>query len=143
MPPNHTGAVAIDVSAALLFRDDRLLIAQRPAGGHLAGLWEFPGGKREIGETFEQCLRRELLEELGGDAHVGTLYQDVVHDYPAKSVHVRFFVCRWLGPEEPGPVGCAAVRWVTREELSRFEFPPADAALLDRLRSDTAVWTAR
>ena len=58
---------SIEVSAGLIFRAGQLLITQRPAGGHLAGLWEFPGGKREPGETFEACLRRELQEELGED----------------------------------------------------------------------------
>ena len=122
----------IEVSAGLVFRDDRLLITQRPAGSHLAGLWEFPGGKREPGESWEAWLERELDEELGVRVSVGRLFEEVVHDYPGKRVHLRFFVCR-LVAGEPAPIGCAAVAWVTAGELGRYEFPPADANLLTAL----------
>ncbi|MEI9864057.1 MAG: NUDIX domain-containing protein [Limisphaerales bacterium] len=64
----------IEVSAALIFRDGKLLIAQRHANSHLGGLWEFPGGKRESGETFEQCLVREIREELDVEISVGELF---------------------------------------------------------------------
>jgi 8-oxo-dGTP diphosphatase len=122
----------IEVSAGLVFRDGRLLITQRPVGSHLAGLWEFPGGKREPGETWEACLERELAEELGVRVSVGRLFEEVVHDYPGKRVHLRFFVCR-LVAGEPAPIGCAAMAWVTAGELGRYEFPPADAHLLAAL----------
>ena len=122
----------IEVSAGLVFRDGRLLITQRPAGSHLAGLWEFPGGKREPGETWEACLDRELAEELGVRVAVGRLFDEVVHDYPSKRVHLRFFVCRLL-EGEPAPLGCSALTWVTAEELTRREFPAADAHLLAAL----------
>lgn len=122
----------IEVSAGLVFRDGQLLITQRPAGSHLAGLWEFPGGKREPGETWEACLERELVEELGVRVTVGRLFDEVVHDYPGKRVHLRFFVCRVL-EGEPVPLGCAALRWVTAPALASHEFPPADANLLAAL----------
>lgn len=123
-----------------MFRGGRLLIAQRPPGGHLAGLWEFPGGKVEPGETWEQCLRRELIEELNVETWVGPLYQEIVHNYPGKTVRLRFFTCRIPSIAEPQPLGCAGLRWISREELGAFEFPPADAALLTRLRADDSVW---
>lgn len=141
MPPPPQTTRAIDVSAALVFRNGRLLIAQRPPGGHLAGLWEFPGGKVEPGETWEQCLRRELIEELDVETFVGPLYQEILHEYPGKTVRLRFFTCRIPSGAEPQPLGCADLRWISREELGAFEFPPADAALLDRLRADESVWT--
>ena len=72
----------IEVSAGLVFRSCKLLITQRHAGAHLGGLWEFPGGKREKGETFEQCLSRELREELGVEVVVGRLFDTVTHAYP-------------------------------------------------------------
>jgi len=70
----------VEVSAALIFRDGKLLITQRHARSHLGGLWEFPGGKREAGETFEGCLVREIREELGVEISVGELFEEIVHD---------------------------------------------------------------
>ncbi len=84
---------AIEVAAALIFRGGKLLITQRHAGVHLGGLWEFPGGKREPGETFEQCLAREIREELGVEIVVGGLFEEITHRYPEKSVHLKFFKC--------------------------------------------------
>ncbi len=129
----------IDVSAALVFRDGRLLITQRHAEAHLGGLWEFPGGKREPSETFEQCLRRELREELGIEVEVGALLEDLTHEYPEKRVHLQFFRCRWRA-NEPQPLGCPAFAWITREQLGDYEFPAADARLLERLRHSPELW---
>ena len=122
----------IEVSAALIFRAGKLLITQRHAGAHLGGLWEFPGGKREPDETFQECLAREIREELGIEISVGDLFEEISHDYPEKSVHLKFFVCK-LQSGEPQPLDCAAIRWITRTELSGFDFPAADAQLLKRL----------
>lgn len=123
----------IEVSAALIFRDDKLLITQRHAQAHLGGLWEFPGGKREAGETFEQCLVREIREELGVEISVSELFEEVRHDYSEKSVHLKFFICQLLSGE-PQPLDCAAVKWIDQAQLTDFEFPAADAALLEKLR---------
>lgn len=130
---------AIDVAAALIFREGKLLIAQRYAGAHLGGLWEFPGGKREGNETFEECLRRELREELGIETRVGELIESVTHTYPEKTVHLKFFRCR-LQQGEPQPLGCAAFKWVDRQGLPRHDFPAADAQLLSRLGADEGLW---
>lgn len=121
------------VSAALIFRAGKLLITQRYLKSHLGGLWEFPGGKREAGETCEQCLVREIREELGVEISVGELFAEIAHDYPEKSVHLKFFCCRLLSGE-PQPLDCAAVKWVTKTELADFEFPAADAQLLQKLK---------
>ncbi len=141
-PPWHSPAPRmkfIEVSAGLVFRDGRLLITQRPAGGHLAGLWEFPGGKREPGESFEDCLRRELREELAIEVDVHELVESIDHDYPEKSVHLRFFRCAWKA-HEPQALGCAAFQWVTAVELPRHAFPPADEKLLARLAREESFW---
>jgi 8-oxo-dGTP diphosphatase len=122
----------IEVSAALIFRDGKLLITQRHAKSHLGGLWEFPGGKREPGETFEECLVREIREELGVEICVGALFADLHHDYPEKSVRLKFFTCKLLSGE-PRPLDCAAVKWVAKMALGDFEFPAADAQLLEKL----------
>jgi mutator protein MutT len=100
----------------------------------LGGLWEFPGGKRNPDETFEQCLARELREELGVKISVGELFETVSHRYAEKTVRLKFFVCRLPGGE-PQPLGCAAIRWIGKAELDDFEFPAADARLLKKLRA--------
>ncbi len=122
----------IEVSAGLVFHDGRLLLAQRKPDAHLGGLWEFPGGKREPGETFEACLVRELQEELAITVEVGELVEEIAHDYPDKHVLLRFFRCR-LVSGEPKPIGCHAVAWATRDTLTDYPFPAADARLLARL----------
>ncbi|HKW31240.1 MAG TPA: 8-oxo-dGTP diphosphatase MutT [Verrucomicrobiae bacterium] len=124
----------VDVAAALVFRRGKILIARRPANSHLGGLWEFPGGKREPDETFEQCLAREVHEELGVKVSVGELFETVSHSYAEKSVCLKFFVCHLLDGE-PRPLAGAAVRWVDKTELDDFEFPAADARLLKKLRA--------
>ena len=129
----------IEVSAALIFRAGQLLITQRHAKSHLGGCWEFPGGKREPGETFEQCLVREIREELGVEIAVGELFEEISHDYPEKSVHLKFFRCRLLSGE-PQPLDCAAVKWIEKAGLDAHEFPAADARLLERLKNAASMW---
>ncbi|MGA3266339.1 MAG: 8-oxo-dGTP diphosphatase MutT [Verrucomicrobiota bacterium] len=123
----------IEVSAALIFREGRVLITRRHAAAHLGGRWEFPGGKRKPGETFEACLVREIREELGVEIEVGRLFEELSHTYPEKTVHLKFFVCQLLAGE-PKPLDCAAIQWVRPSELGRYEFPAADARLLGKLQ---------
>ena len=129
----------IEVSAGLVFRAGKLIITQRHADAHLGGLWEFPGGKREDGETFEQCLARELREELGVVVVVGKLFDSVTHAYPERTVLLKFFLCK-LPTGEPQAIECAAVKWVNREELPAYDFPGADAGLLTKLIADQTLW---
>ena len=130
---------ALRVAAGLVFREGRLLITQRQSGVHLAGLWEFPGGKLEPGEGWEECLARELDEELGIEIEVQELVEEIDHEYPEKAVKLKFFRCVWRR-FEPRPIGCAALKWIASHELESFEFPAADRKLLDRLRCDIALW---
>jgi mutator protein MutT len=129
----------IEVAAGLVFREGRLLITQRLPGDHLGGLWEFPGGKRERDETFEECVGRELMEELGIEVEVGALLESVVHRYPEKTVHLKFFQCTWRR-HEARALGCHAFTWVTASELGEYAFPPADERLLKRLRASAELW---
>lgn len=129
----------IEVSAGLVFRGGQLLITQRRPGDHLGGLWEFPGGKRESGETFEGCLVRELREELGIEVEVLSRLETLTHEYPEKTVHLEFFQCSWLR-NEPRTLGCHDFAWVEAEDLSRYSFPPADAQLLDMLMKTPDLW---
>ena len=128
------GKKQIEVSAALIFRDGKLLITRRHAGSHLGGLWEFPGGKREPGETSEQCLVRELREELGVEVGVGGLFEEISHAYAEKTVRLKFFVCQLISGQ-PRALDCAAFKWVGKTELDDFDFPAADARLLKKLRA--------
>lgn len=132
-------SAVVDVAAGLVFRNGRLLITQRPAGSHLAGMWEFPGGKLQPGESWEVALRRELQEELGFVASVGPLYQEITHAYPERTVRLRFHLCR-VASGEPSPIECADLAWVDRNRLAEYPFPPADAQLLARLHQETTLW---
>jgi len=132
----------IDVAAGLVFRDGKLLITLRHDDSHLGGLWEFPGGKREPNERFEECLQRELSEELDLEVEVGPLVESVTHEYPEKTVHLRFFRCDWKR-FEPRPLGCADFRWITAAELKDYKFPHADTRLLQVLRTDPAIWESQ
>jgi mutator protein MutT len=128
----------IDVAAGLVFRNGRLLITQRKPETHCGGLWEFPGGKREPGETFEACLARELREELDIEVRVCEEFDSLVHHYPEKTVSLHFFRCEWVA-REPRAVDCHDLAWVGRDDLVRYEFPPADARLLDKLRQASNI----
>ena len=132
---------AIDVVAALLIRDGRMLITRRPASSHLGGLWEFPGGKLEPGETHSQALAREMREETGCEILPGRVYHEVTHSYPEKTVRLFFILCTLLDGE-PAPIGCDAVAWVDRKGFALHEFPAADAGLLDQLIADESLWSA-
>ena len=129
----------IEVAAGLVFRDGKLLITKRPEGGHLAGLWEFPGGKREANETIERCLSRELKEELGIEVAIGQALESVTHKYSVMTVQITFFLAR-LDKREPRAIECAGLEWVTRENLARFQFPPAAQRLISRLVDDPSFW---
>jgi mutator protein MutT len=131
----------IEVSAGLVFRAGKLLITQRLNDSHQGGLWEFPGGKREPNETFEGCLHRELKEELGIEVQVGELIEAIDHDYPERSVHLKFFRCQWLR-HEPQPILCQNLAWITREQLENYQFPAADARLLEKLGASSELWNA-
>ena len=125
----------IEVIAALI-RDDqgRYLITQRRQGSHLEGLWEFPGGKLESGETPEVGLRRELEEELTATFEVGALVETIHWEYPDRTIVLRFYRCRHLsGPIAPREG--QAMAWAAPAQLGDYKFPPADAALIQRLRS--------
>lgn len=126
----------IAVVAGLMVRDGKLLIARRPEGKHMAGKWEFPGGKIEKGESPERALERELEEELGVRTETGRIYHVIAHSYPDKDVLLLFYRSV-LVEGEPHPVEEAEVRWIAPEELRRFDWAETDASLVDRLEADT------
>ena len=119
------------VAAAVVRRGETFLLTRRLEGTHLAGLWEFPGGKCEPGETHDECLRREIVEELGCRTHVGDKIMVVAHDYEDRVVELHFFECALDG--DPVPLLGQEIRWVRRDELRTVPLPPADADLITLL----------
>lgn len=124
------------VVAAVIIDDGRVLVTQRPAGSHLAGAWEFPGGKVEPDEDPRDALKRELREELGVETHVGAILETSFHRYPTKSVLLLFYDTRLAaGSPEPAPLQVAALQWSNASELRDDDFPPADVPILGRVRA--------
>jgi 8-oxo-dGTP diphosphatase len=119
------------VTAAVIERDGAFLVTRRPAGVHLAGFWEFPGGKCDGGEPLRECLLREIREELACDVQVGREIFSTSHSYPERVVELHFFSCVLMG--EPTPVLGQELRWVPRAGLRALDFPPADDELIARL----------
>ena len=122
------------VACALVDADGRVLIAQRPEGKTLAGLWEFPGGKLEPGETLEAALIRELKEELAIDTETACLapLTFASHAYEEFDLLMPLYVCRkWTGT--PRAIEHQAIRWVRAGELRNFDMPPADEPLIAHL----------
>ena len=122
---------AIVVIAAVIERDGHFLLAERPRGAHLAGCWEFPGGKCEPGESHVDCLVRELDEELGVRATVGDELIVTEHAYPDRVVRLHFRRCTIEG-EPTGRLG-QQLQWIGRSDLRRLELPEADRDLVDLL----------
>lgn len=121
-------------AAALVDAQGRILLAERPADKAMAGLWEFPGGKVEDGESPEKALIRELGEELGITVEPGdlTLCAQAAHDYEDFHLCMPLFLCRrWQGTPQPREGQLLA--WVLPRDLSKYEMPPADAPLVAKL----------
>ncbi len=124
----------IVVVAAVVEQQGRFLIGRRLRGTHLAGLWEFPGGKVHAGETLEGALRREIEEELGARLDAIEALLHVEHAYPERIVALHFFRARLSG--QPRPMLGQELRWATRAELGSLDFPPADAELIGVLSAE-------
>ena len=120
-----------EVVAGVMERQGCYLITRRLEGTHLAGLWEFPGGKIRPGEKPEEALQRELREELGVTADVGELLESVDWTYPDKTVHILFFRCTIQG--DPRPLEGQEILWIEASALASRAFPEADAQLISRL----------
>lgn len=127
------------VAAGVLVEAGRVLLTQRKSGTHLEGLWELPGGKVEPDEDPRDALVRELREEIGIEVDVGAPLEVTSWRYPTKRVLLLFFeVTRKEGSPDPQPLDVADLLWASREDLDRLEFPPADEAIVERLRARLA-----
>lgn len=127
------------VAAAVVLREGRVLLTQRKKGSHLAGAWEFPGGKVEPDEDPRDAVARELREELGVEIDVGDIVDVTFHRYPEKSVLLLFYEAALApGSPEPRPLDVADLRWAARGDLRDEAFPPADVAILTKVRARLA-----
>ncbi len=125
------------VTAAVIWRDDRVLLAQRPAGGLLANLWEFPGGKLEAGESLTDCLRREIREELGVEIEVGAALGVYRHAYTHFRVTLHAFRAHLLRGE-PRPLQAQALTWAALAELDAFPMGKIDRRIARRLQESAS-----
>ncbi len=128
-----------DVAAGIIRNEQGLLlIAQRPLDGLLGGLWEFPGGKQEQGETMPECLKRELQEELAIEVEVGALFVKVKHAFTHFKITLHAYECSYLGSSDgsdaPQAIEAADWAWVTEDELEQYSFGKADREVIKALR---------
>ena len=122
-----------NVTAAVIRRNGRILIAQRPLGGRLGGLWEFPGGKVEAGETLPQCLRREIKEELGIRIKVGKPIASIDHAYTHFKITLHAFECEFISGK-PQALEVQDFKWVRMSELGKYAFARTDLRIIEALR---------
>ena len=127
-----------DVSAAVIRKNGRLLIAQRPFGGRLGGLWEFPGGKAETGETLPQCLRREIKEELNVRIKVGKPIISIEHAYTHFKITLHAFECE-LVSGKPQAVQVQDFKWVRMNELEKYAFAKTDLRIIEALKAKQQI----
>jgi mutator protein MutT len=120
--------ITIVVTAAVIERQGRFLLTRRLPGVHLAGHWEFPGGKCHAGETLQACMARELREELHVDATVGEEMLTTSHEYADRRVELHFFRCEVS--DMPRPSQGQEMQWASREDLRHLRLPPADEELI-------------
>jgi A/G-specific adenine glycosylase len=126
------------VTAAVITRAGRILIAQRPLEGLLGGLWEFPGGKQEPGEELEACLRREICEELGVEISVGEPFGVYQHAYTHFRVTLHAFCCALSNGGKPQALHARDLRWVRRDELPEYPMGKIDRRIARRLLEASA-----
>lgn len=121
------------VVAGLLIKEGRCLIAKRRVGDALANLWEFPGGKIEIGETPEECLKREMLEELQIDVEVGTFFAETSYEYEFGKFKLLVYLVSWQSGALSSTVH-DEIAWVDQDTILNYKFVPADIPIAQKLR---------
>lgn len=126
------------VVAALIRRGNCFLICRRPAHKTRGLLWEFVGGKVEKGETKQQALARECMEELAVEIAVGPVYMQVVHPYPDMTVELTLFDAA-ITVGEPQLLEHCEIAWITPQEIDNYDFCPADVEILAKLKADAAI----
>lgn len=124
----------MEVVAALIWQGERFLICQRPQNKPRALFWEFVGGKVELGETKQQALARECREELGITVAVGDVFEQVTHQYDDVTIHLTLFNAT-IAQGQPQKLEHNDMRWITPQEISHYDFCPADKEILQKLQS--------
>lgn len=125
----------VEVVAALIWNGNKFMICQRPAHKARGLLWEFVGGKAELGETKEQALIRECREELAVTLSVGDVFMDVIHEYPDLTVHLTLFNAT-IAEGKPQKLEHNDIKWITPSEIPNYEFCPADKEILAMICSN-------
>jgi mutator protein MutT len=134
--------MTIDVCAAVIVRGHYFLLAQRPEGKHLAGKWEFPGGKVDPNESLHDCIAREILEELGLDVLNPRLLVSLEHDYPEKRIRLHFLQCAIADDAAPCHHEGQDSAWVNIQELSSQDLAPADRRFVEWLTDNPLCFTS-
>ncbi|TGE30993.1 (deoxy)nucleoside triphosphate pyrophosphohydrolase [Desulfosporosinus sp. Sb-LF] len=123
-----------EVTAAIILKDNKILIAQRAPGENLAGKWEFPGGKIEPKETLQECLKREIREELDVDIEVLDFFGESIYPYHSGTIKLMAFWCQWISGDFTMKVHSQIV-WASHHELDSYDFAPADIPLVEKLKA--------
>ena len=124
----------LNVTAAIIEKEGRVLAARRRAGSHLAGYWEFPGGKLEEGETPEVCLRRELTEEFKIDSNIGLFVGESIYDYGTKVIRLMAYLVEHIEGEFE-LIDHDDMRWLSLDELNEVNWAPADIPLVEKYKT--------
>ena len=122
-----------DVGTGIIVRNGKIFIGQRPEGKPLAGLWEFPGGRQEEGESMEECLKRELKEELSVEATIGKHIMDTTYRYPENEFCLHVYMVTIPDNAKIKLNVHQNCAWVSSKDMNNYEFPPADVAIIKKL----------
>jgi mutator protein MutT len=122
----------LEVGAALIYENGLYLISRRKEEDSFGGFWELPGGKKEVGETLEQCVIRELKEELDIEVYIRKFFKIVTYHYPVRSVRLNIFLCG-VKSGEPKAIECSEFAWVKPQDLKTYQFPEADQTLIEEV----------
>ena len=127
-----TGGGVIPCGVALIRRERQFLISQRNEDDTFGSFWEFPGGKKNPGESFENCVIREAREELGIEVLIEKKFMEIRKEYHEKIIWLNFYLCAYISGE-PRPIECQKVLWVDVADLKDYSFPPASEKVIESL----------
>lgn len=134
MPSTLPPRMHKQIGVAAIVREGKILIDRRREEGDMGGLWEFPGGKIEVGETIEECIKREIKEELDVEIAVGDRLTTITHAYENFNVTLYVHICHHLRGE-PQPLECEEIHWVEPDSLNRYQFPVANIQIIKLLQA--------